>query len=298
MHNLFTPLLSEANVAVCELELEAGKNSILTACYRSNVLPGALAVIATIIWDSQRLLHDAALDRRMLEHFQAVLGEHFEHDLARKLRNHVRQLCTAIVNEANQSLVSKKKKLTQMELLRTLRDRRQRRKAAEKNDEDNADCGVVEEALLEELEKEFDLEEKNDPEAYQWLLKQMRVFLLSYSLLDSFLLRVRSNINDSSNDNEKNAWPLVCYSLFLLVVFHGSAFVYLFNLLFFFCFVLFLFYFYFFIYFIFIFFFIYYLFIYLFIDFIIYLTFRRLYCLSQQRRTKFSWIIVASIQNW
>jgi hypothetical protein len=101
------------------------------------------------------------------------LGEDIDQELPRKIRNHVRQLCCGIMSE-----VEKKLKLAQEKQL-----------------------------VASDQEMEVDLVDQD--EAYQWSLCQLRVFLLSYSLLSEFLVRL--SIAKGADVSAKTpVWPLVC----------------------------------------------------------------------------------------
>lgn len=129
---------------------------------------------------------------RFAKHFRKLLGEDIELILGRKLRTHVRRLCTRILTEVDKV----------QEKYLDLLERNDRKRYAHREQFGND--------LVMDLE-----EEHLDPqdEDYVWLLHQMRVFLLSYSHLDWFIQKqhrppVPSNARGVA-EVEPVAWPLV-----------------------------------------------------------------------------------------
>jgi hypothetical protein len=192
-----------------------GKKSPLFACYQCGDNPGVYAMMATLISQSYNITFYPFEQRakqadkwtyelRFLKHFRKLLGDDIEIVLARKLRIHVRRLCARIVAESERL----RSKQLAKEVWEAQRSRRMEVEAEKKaSNDDTVDEGDVAEWTDED-------EERDGAEDYQWLLCQLRVFLLSYSLLDWFIQKqqrppVKENPRGVA-ELEPIAWPLVC----------------------------------------------------------------------------------------
>jgi hypothetical protein len=196
------------------------EKSILRASYQSGANPGIYPLLAILTAISDSITYDdIKLDGdRMQEVFRYVIGQDYEHVVARQLRVHVRQLCAKIVLEARKAMI-RINSLTKKHLLERLQAIRAKVSAnTEKSVEiTELDDAIEEENLLKDLARPeenkapFRTEEERNSE-YLWLLRQLRVFLLAYSKLESFMqLQRRWGIILSVLHKEKHApWPIVC----------------------------------------------------------------------------------------
>jgi hypothetical protein len=133
----------------------------------------------------------------MRDHFRSLLGDDFEQELAGKLRCHVRRVAEELISKAEIMLDKEEK---------------------------------MEEVTISSSCREVKAKDDTDYREYIWLLHQLRVFLLSYSLLDNFQHK-RPGMNSGKNrtaeemlDEKKKFsaratltdWPMV--RLFILTI--------------------------------------------------------------------------------